>query len=211
MRVDAGRRLSVTVCARPATTIPVDVRDKDDSPVTGARCILFTTPQERERRGYEAWTRWQSTDLSGRASLTLQVPLPSNFTELRAGMLVVAEGYAAILSAVWIPKQAPELQRIQLSRPGAMLSGRIVDEAGRPLPNVEVELGALFLPGGVTVSLEQTLKSDASGRFRSSSLPPGTRCTISFALDDFDPTNETPSEVGPRPLVHPIVMKRRPR
>ena len=62
-----------------------------------------------------------------------------------------------------------------LARPAAV-SGRVTDEAGKPLEGVDVRLGNVQPPSGGRYDspLEYTFKSDPEGRFQAQQIPVGT-------------------------------------
>ncbi len=62
-----------------------------------------------------------------------------------------------------------------LARPAAV-SGRVTDEAGKPLEGVDVRLGNVRPPSGGRYDspLEYTFKSDPEGRFQAQQIPVGT-------------------------------------
>ena len=87
-----------------------------------------------------------------------------------------AEGYVPRVLGYLQSDEQPRWQRYdaQLARP-AVITGRVTDDAGEPLADVDVRFGDVVtqLGGGYGSPKATTVKTDADGRFRSYPLPVG--------------------------------------
>ncbi|WP_406694276.1 carboxypeptidase-like regulatory domain-containing protein [Singulisphaera sp. Ch08] len=92
-------------------------------------------------------------------------------------VIVEADGYAPRVAGFAQFDEQPRWQSFAcgLARLAAV-SGRVVDEAGKPLEGAEVRLGNVQAESGGRYEspLESTVRTDAEGRFRAEQIPVGT-------------------------------------
>lgn len=105
------------------------------------------------------------------------VPFAMNWIDVKKeGFLCqVTEGLAADCGRGANPNMPIELTML----PEAIVTGRVVDQQGRPIPNLELDLlrREAWSPGGIYLwgtERHQDLRTDANGVFRISKLAPGT-------------------------------------
>jgi thiol-disulfide isomerase/thioredoxin len=84
-------------------------------------------------------------------------------------LLVYVDGYPTQFISL---KVAAPMLPVQITLvPGTAVSGRVIDENGKPLPKIRVSAGDWFLPSGDRERLASTTKTDDSGRFTLGNLP----------------------------------------
>jgi len=124
------------------------------------------------------------TDEHGRFEITF--PVPSE----RAALRILARGYAPFERPLGSPRQPGQehLGNIRILR-GSVLSGSVIDEAGRPVAGVEVGMGLWSGDHGDPRVLERT-RTGPDGRFRFANAPRG-RITLTTRAESWaDQTTE---------------------
>ncbi len=141
--------------------------DSTGRPVGGARVRVAAEPEALEKRHVldEVWTK--TTSDQGRARFAA---LPA---ERRLWCLVERPGLVPVARSAILQPGEQRTFRVVL-RPGGMSTGRVVDEAGRPVAGAEVRLRieafGRHLPFGNDF---QYARSDDRGLFRYRDLPEG--------------------------------------
>jgi len=96
-----------------------------------------------------------------------------------------AEGYAPYLQDVVIEQADVDLGVITLTR-GITISGRVLDDRGKPCPDAEVAV--VSMPCASFSDLMQSVIAgsnvDADGYFCASNVTPGVRCSVAAGLGD---------------------------
>ncbi len=115
-------------------------------------------------------------------------------------LVLTAEGYVPRVIAYSQYDDQPRWleHNAGLSKP-ASVTGRVVDEQGKPLPDVDVRIGDLATKNGGSyeISDDPNLKTDAEGRFRFDGAPLGTASVWihkpGYVRPGLGPTIETPA------------------
>ena len=138
--------------AEPRAALVVEVRDEEDRPVVGADV------EARGLSGLDAPPLRGTTDPSGQVS----------FATVAGAIDVVvrADGYCLVHRRV----VAPITERVNVSR-GAVLGGRVVDDAGSPVPFARV--AAMPVGESEHPLRREFAQADEQGRFRFGSMCSG--------------------------------------
>lgn len=171
----------------PGATIEVVVTDEENKPISSAVVSVS-----------ELNARKTNTDKDGKATLRA---VPAGWVSIEAN----AEGYApnGRFASVAVSKQPTQIA-IALKK-GVMVSGRVVDEAGKPIKAAHITPRSPRAWGGY--ASEQNVVSDDKGQWKIPALAAGT---YTFAASDGDhaPADSKPSTIGTRPAENiEIVMK----
>lgn len=153
----------VVVRLRLGTTVAVKVQDEAAQPVRGAR-IRVDAGDEPEA------SDWIATSDEAGAAIVQGLPLGWG------ALIAEAEGFAPGRGQTMIgePNPDPKVPSTELTivmRKGVAVSGRVVDEAGKPISNVRVrpELSRAWSDPNAL----QAVVSDAQGAFTFAALPAG--------------------------------------
>lgn len=171
----------------PGAAIDVVVTDENNKPISNAAVSLS-----------ELNARKTSTDKDGKATLRA---VPAGWVSVEAS----AEGFApnGRYASVAVSKEPTQIA-IALKK-GVMVSGRVVDEAGKPIKDARITPRAPRAWGGY--SSWQNVVSDDKGQWKVPALSAGT---YTFAANDGDhaPAESKPWTIGTRPTENvDIVMK----
>ncbi len=171
----------------PGAAIDVVVTDEDNHPISGAVVSLT-----------ELNARKTSTDKDGKAKLRA---VPAGWISIEAN----AEGFApqGRYASIAVSKEPTQIA-IALKK-GVMVSGRVIDEAGKPIKEARITPRAPRAWGGYTSW--QNVVSDDKGQWKIPALAPGT---YTFAVNDGDhaPADSKPWTIGTRATENiEIVMK----
>lgn len=179
----------VVLRARLGTTVAVQVQDESTQPIRGAR--IRTDRDDDPKEG--DWLA--QTDEAGRALVT---GLEMGF----AGLRVEAEGFAPGRSMVVIgePNLDPKIASAEVTvvlHKGVAVSGRIVDEAGKPIPKARVrpiKVRSWIDPDGFSA-----ITADEQGSFRFPVLSAG-RYTFAAADGEHGRAESAPVEIADQPV-----------
>lgn len=182
------------------------VLDPSGTPVPGVTVLLREWSTLRfsenpfDRRPRDVFAR-RVTDAEGRFRFDgVPSPISNSYLEYRSRWDVVAAAPGRAITWEHILKPASGTELPLTLRPEATLSGRLVDEAGRPIPDAEIELygiasldaaigGGQDEPGRLDLQasrLSPRTTSDAEGRFTLRHLPADARVMLSIKHDDFE-------------------------
>jgi len=160
--------------ARPGDGVQVSgaLVDRFGTPIAGARVTLAIDsglPIDMELEGSFEWMRRTTTETDAQGRFRIPGVKPGLYQ-----VLARAHGFAPYLErAITVPREDTEIDPLRLSR-GAILSGEVVDSAGRPVPGArilpqEVQSGGLI----VGAAREPVAVCGADGRFRIDELACG--------------------------------------
>jgi RNA polymerase sigma factor (sigma-70 family) len=158
------------IALEPGQTYTGTVVGPDGTPLAGV-----------QGSGLTGWAGWQEPVLET-AWFTVRAfnprrPRPVVFRHVQKGLVGVFEP----------PGDARKLVTVRL-QPGASVTGRLVDAAGRPRAGVELDLSVRARAGAWWdgYSLPGKIKTGTDGRFRIDSLLPGDRFELHDPQSDFE-------------------------
>ena len=163
----------------PKPMARVRVVDAAGAPIEGAAVTWYTDWADIGGRGTRNVSRVLRSDANGVATdAYAERPGVTAPLTVRA----TAAGYRSELRRMPLTGQPFDLQ-VVLDRPGAVLSGSVVDEAGRGVPGARVEVSAVWIGPGGAESLSNAslaeVRTDSDGRWRVVSCRDDERYTIS--------------------------------
>jgi hypothetical protein len=155
--IPAGKR-SVLLAAPAARGLRVRVLDPRGVPAVPVRASALEGSARQGTQHLWALSQGESGELR----------LPGLPDQDEVALLIAKPGFAP----VWLrgrPSELPEVVRLEA---GAVLTGRFVDEAGRPLAGAAVEVESWAAPEAVQL-IRVRVKSTKDGSFRVAGIPPG--------------------------------------
>lgn len=170
-RADSGKlgpkpkeRLPVTLTLAPGTSLSLRVVDERGTPIPGAEVQVHPGREEGPRLSIRlgasdkpALARGES-DREGRVILG---NLPAGPLEL----VVKKAGFVTAVQDVKLPPEGKDLGDVALQS-GTTITGRVVDEQGRGVPDVRVLAGA-----AAEMPFEYTAQTEADGHFELADVP----------------------------------------
>jgi carboxypeptidase family protein len=160
-------------------------------PVSGARVTVV--PREQRDRQVSA-----VTDETGRFAFAELPPGKYELTGQRRGLLA-ASWPGAIVTG---PGRDTENIVLRLPPP-AIISGKVVDDAGEPVGQALVDLFGFRIVDGRRQLIKDAFKrTDDTGEYRFSALPPGTYFLVVSGVPWYTKFNETHGDEAPRAMTH---------
>lgn len=152
--------------ATPKPMARVRVVDAAGAPIEGAAVSWYTDWGDIGGRGRRNLSRVLRSDANGVATDAYS-EYPGETTPLT--VRATAPGYQSETRRVPVTGRPFDLE-VVLDRPGAVLSGSVVDDAGRGVPGARVGVSAVWIgPGGAEVQSNAWLaevRTDSDGRWR---------------------------------------------
>jgi len=164
----------VTITLEPGTRAVVTVVDGEGNPVAGAR--LEVTERAEGDGSYSSWTA--GTDPQGRARLPALLPDAPYQLEIRPPP--TRRDLTRHVDGSWRPAS----ETVELG-PGFTVRGVVLDEEGRPVRAVVETRGYEIVQGNTSWYDNDSVRTDAEGRFEIHHLPAGDVRLRAHVLDAF--------------------------
>ena len=178
---------SVEITLRPSVILAGRVTDPDGKGIQRAR-VQVDLPGRR----LSIWGSSVLTDVEGRYQISGVPAVPGRKYEVRVWE---ADGFGRDQASVWLLRG--QSGRVQVVRPLVLqpanlsISGVVVDEAGRPVPDIQVQVQGPDQPGG------NSINTDEAGRFAIDGIIQGTiRVTVYGVIDGQRRTGDVRARAG---------------
>ncbi|MCA9018670.1 MAG: carboxypeptidase regulatory-like domain-containing protein, partial [Planctomycetaceae bacterium] len=189
----------------PGKEISAVVQQPDGTPATNIQVVAYSKrpPPDGNKLNFEFGAfQYTSTDQDGRFRMTVATPgdgvvwvFPKKFSPL----------------AHRLDDQRGDLGTLKLEK-GTRLRGQVLDLAGKPVPDVAVNLrrngdgteaDAFLQANAVANQISTGTKTDKEGRFELNPLPPGTyQAVVAELVNDL---SEKPERAAPLKLDHTFI------
>ena len=170
----AGETLAIPdIALTPGRTQHIQIVDPDGRPLPGARIVCLQVGLQRQ-------------------SLTGDIIAGSEWTFIhakpgKAEALIISHAARSLGATIDLKGDEPDPIRVVL-KPCGMVTGRLVDEDGKPRPNMKLAINQRFTSGGSSTGTERwdAVKTGPDGRFRIKDLVPGLTYNVEVIKQKYE-------------------------